>query len=82
MEKDKPKFCPAIWFSGFFALGAIMHLIRLLLGFSVVIAGREIPLTVSAAMVVIFGILSIGLAMMGLKKPCEDKNGPNPCCKH
>ena len=70
MEKAKVKFCPAMWFSGFFGLGALGHLVRLITGFSVVIAGREIPLAFSKVAVLVFGILSIGLLILSLKKPC------------
>lgn len=82
MEKSKVKFCPAMWFSGFFGLGAVMHLVRLVTGFSVVIAGREIPLAVSAVAVCVFGFLSVGLWVLSLKRPCEMKNaGGATCCK-
>ncbi|MBI3313560.1 MAG: hypothetical protein HYZ83_04950 [Candidatus Omnitrophica bacterium] len=82
MENKKSKFCPAMWFSGFFGLGAVMHLIRLLGGFSVVIAGREIPLGLSGVAVLVFGILSVGLLLISLKKPCEmKKDSGSACCK-
>ena len=82
MEKVKAKFCPAMWFSGFFALGAVVHLIRLIAGLSVVIAGREIPLAFSGIALLIFGILSAGLLILSLKRPCETKKeGASFCCK-
>jgi hypothetical protein len=78
----KNRFCPALWFSGFFGLGAVMHLLRLLFGFSVVIAGREIPFIASGAAVLVFGMLSIGLLILSLKRPCESgKEGHSSCCK-
>ena len=77
----KTKFCPAMWFSGFFALGAVVHSVRLITGFSVVIAGREIPLILSGAAVLVFGILSVGLLILSLKRPCETKKEGASCCK-
>jgi len=73
MNKNKPLACPAIWFSGFFALGALVHLVRLLLRVSLIVGGTQIPLATSALVVVIFGGLSIGLLILGCKKPCCDK---------
>lgn len=82
MEKAKVKFCPAMWFSGFFGLGAFVHLVRLTMHFSVVIAGHEIPLSFSAVAASVFGVLSIGLLIVSLKRPCESgKGGLAVCCK-
>lgn len=79
---EKAKFCPAIWLSGFFGLGALMHLIRLLAGFSVVIAGKEIPYAFSGAALLILGALSAGLLVLGLKRPCgTDKDASSTCCR-
>ena len=78
----KNKFCPALWFSGFFGLGAVAHLIRLIAGFSVVIAGREIPVSLSGVVVVVFGGLSVGLLFLSLRRPCEtDTSKSSGCCK-
>ena len=70
MEELKKKFCPAIWFSGFFGLGAVVHLIRLILRVPMIIGGFNVPLGLSAAVAVVFGALSIGLLCLGLKQPC------------
>ncbi len=79
---EKTKFCPAMWLSGFFGLGAIVHLVRAAMGFSVVIAGREIPVTVSAVVAGVLGALSIGLLVVSLKRPCESgKTDGSVCCK-
>ena len=80
MEKEK-RFCPALWFSGFFGLGAVVHLVRLVLRFSVVVNGFGIPLGVSAALAAVLGTLSIGLLILGIKKPCEHKGSSGSCCK-
>ena len=71
-----------MWLSGFFALGAIVHLARFFAGFSLVVAGREIPLTVSGVVALAFGVLSAGLLILSLKRPCETKKeGAAGCCK-
>ena len=73
MNPNKPLACPAIWFSGFFGLGALVHLVRLLLRVSLIVGGTQIPLSTSTLVVVLFGALSIGLLILGCKKPCCDK---------
>ena len=78
---EKSKFCPALWFSGFFGLGALVHLIRLVTGFSVVIAGREIPIAFSAVAALVFGVLSVGLLIVSIKRPCETGKDKGHCCK-
>ena len=67
----KNKFCPAMWFSGFFGLGAIAHLIRLTIGFSLAVNGWEVPRVVSAIFVAVAGSLSVGLFVLSIKRPCE-----------
>ena len=67
---EKSRFCPMIWLSGFFALGALAHLLRSILGVTLVVAGHEVPRTVSVAIFVIFGALSIGALFLGSQKPC------------
>ena len=79
---EKPKLCPALWFSGFFGLGAVVHLVRLITGFSVVIAGREIPVSFSGVAVLVFGAFSVGLLVLSFKRPCERGERQNSsCCK-
>ena len=75
MEKNKPLACPAIWFSGFFGLGVLVHLVRLVLRFSLIVNGYAIPLTASAVLVVVLGCLSVGLLILGCKRPCCPRKG-------
>ena len=77
---EKSKFCPALWFSGFFGLGALAHLVRSILGFSVVIAGREIPVLWSVVIAAILGGISAGLLVVSIKKPCETGKDKGRCC--
>lgn len=70
MDEHKKKFCPAVWFSGFFGLGALVHLARVVTRVSLVVGGREISLGTSLIVVVIFGALSLGLLWIGLRRPC------------
>ena len=79
MKNEKTKFCPALWLSGFFALGAIVHLVRLLFRASLVVAGYEVPFGLSTVLVLVLGGLSIGLAILSLKRPCDQKK---TCCEH
>lgn len=84
METPKSKFCPAMWLSGFFGLGAIVHLVRSLLGFSLVVSGYEISITTSLIVGVVLGVLSIGLLVVSIKRPCESEHGQKKekgtCC--
>lgn len=70
MKTDKPLICPATWFSGFFGLGAIVHLVRLVLRFPLIVGTYEVPLAVSGILVVVLGGLSLGLLYVAVKRPC------------
>jgi len=73
MEKNNAAVCLAVWFSGFFGLGAVMHLVRLILQFPVTIGTFEVPLAASGVLVAVFGGLSVGLLILGCKKSCSGK---------
>lgn len=77
--EEKKKFCPALWFSGFFCLGFVVHLVRFILKASVVVNGRDIPVSLSGWLFVVFGVLSAVTLWVGLKKPCCKKDGQ---CEH
>ena len=68
--KDTRRFCPALWFSGFFGLAALVHLTRLLLRVPVTVAAVAIPMQVSVWVAGVAGALSVGLAVAGMKRPC------------
>jgi hypothetical protein len=70
MEKGRSFVCPAVWFSGFFGLGALVHLVRFLLGIELVVAGFSVPMKMSLLVAVIFGAFSIGLLVLGCRKSC------------
>ena len=57
-EEYSKRFCFATWLSGFFAFGALIHLIRLIFKFSMVINNISISLSVSAIIAVVLGMLS------------------------
>ena len=83
METEKSKFCPAMWLSGFFALGALVHLIRYLLHFSLTVNGYEVPLTASFGVAVLFGAFALVFGAAGMKRPCEKNQKSGSCgCKH
>ncbi len=60
----------SVWFSGFFGLGATVHLIRLLLRFPVTIGTWQVPMSVSVAIAVVFGALSLFLLKAGCCGRC------------
>ncbi len=70
MDKSANPFCPALWFSGFFGMAALVHLVRLLLRVQVIAGTRRIPLRLSVAIVLIAGALSVALLYTGCKRPC------------
>lgn len=70
---DGKKFCPAIWFSGFFALGFLVHLLRLVLQVPLSIWDKPVPMATSVGVVIVFGVLSAGFLFAGLKRPCDEK---------
>ncbi|OGX06900.1 MAG: hypothetical protein A3G87_00640 [Omnitrophica bacterium RIFCSPLOWO2_12_FULL_50_11] len=81
MGEHTSKFCPAIWFSGFFALGALVHLARSILHFSLVVGGYAVPLWLSGSLVFVLGGLSIALLIIGCKKPCCQTGKSSESCQ-
>ena len=74
MEKGDHSVCPAVWFSGFFGLGTLVHLLRLLFQVPVNIGGWQVPLSVSGILVLVLGGLSAGLLYVGCRRPgCSTK---------
>ena len=67
---EKEKFCPAIWFSGFFGLGAFVHLVRFIVRFPLIVGNIEVPLGTSLVLAIVLGGLSAGLLYFGLRRPC------------
>ena len=72
MENGK-KFCLAIWFSGFFGLGALVHLVRSFLKFPLIVGDFEVPLALSVTLAVVLGALSLVLLYVGCKPSCRRK---------
>ena len=67
------KFCFATWFSGFFGLGALVHLVRSILKFPLVVNNYEVPISLSVTLAVVLGALSLVLLYVSCKKPCCEK---------
>ena len=67
------KFCPATWFSGFFGLGALVHLVRLILRIPLTLGDFQVPLGLSLVLVIVLGGLSLGLLYVGIRRPCCKK---------
>lgn len=70
MEEHKRKICPAVWFSGFFGLGAFVHLARLLFRVPLIVGTFEVPLKASLILGILLGGLSVGLLYIGYRRPC------------
>ena len=70
MEKNDHRFCPALWFSGFFGLGTLVHLIRLLFRVPVTLGTWQVPLRFSVVAVLVLGALSASLLAVALRRPC------------
>lgn len=70
MQKNGRSFCPATWFSGFFGLGVVVHLVRLIFRVPVTLGTWAVPLGFSIGMVVLFGALSLGFLAVACKRPC------------
>ena len=67
MDQNR-RSCVAVWFSGFFGLGAVVHSLRLLLRIPVTIGTFHIPLGASIIAVIVFGALSVWLLVIGCKQ--------------
>ncbi len=61
----KCRCCGLMWLSGFFALAAMVHAIRLVLKASVQIGEFAVPMGLSMGVLVVAGVLSFVLARLG-----------------
>ncbi len=73
MSNNK-KFCPAMWMSGFFGLGFMVHLMRLIFRVPITIGETPLSMVASGVIVVVFGLFSAGLLALSLKRPCDNKS--------
>ena len=71
----KCKCCNLSWLSGFFALAAIVHIIRLVMGTQVQINATVVPMNVSIGIAVVAGVLSFLLCKKS-KAVCGCTVGP------
>ncbi len=55
----------AVWFSGFFGLAALVHLVRFLFQVPLVVGGRSVPMAVSVIVAFVAGVLSLRLLSVG-----------------
>ncbi len=74
-EKKCTCSCLPIWLSGFFALIAIVHIVRLVCQWPVVIDGWHVPMSLSVVVAIAAGIISGGLLYSACRK-CECCNPP------
>ena len=66
----KCKCCNFSWLSGFFALAAIAHILRLIFGVQVQLNATVVPMNVSIIVAIVAGILSL----IFCKKSCASCN--------
>ena len=59
------KCCKAMWFSGFFALACLVHVVRLALQVPLRLGDWPVPMGLSVGVVVVAGALSFILCRMG-----------------
>lgn len=59
-----------LWFSGFFGLGFVVHLLRLVFQVPLTVGDQIVPMSTSVFVAIVFGGLSAGLLYMGCKKSC------------
>lgn len=69
--EEMRRFCPALWFSGFFGLAALAHLVRLALKVPVTVGTVSVPMSASVLVAAVAGALSVGLLVAALKRPCS-----------
>lgn len=69
----KTRLCPALWFSGFFGLGAVIHLTRGLFGFD--LPASQMPAGTNIITALVLGAVSGGLLVLSFKRVCGKKNG-------
>ncbi len=74
MEKNDRSALAAIWFSGFFGLGTVVHLIRLILRVPVTLGTWAVPLKASGILVLVFGALSFWMLRAGCGQSCCSSN--------
>ncbi len=77
----KNKLCPAMWLSGFFGFGSLVHLIRFIFGVSLSVGGFDVTSRLSLTVAVILGVLSVVLLVLSLKRPCDKDETHGSCCK-
>ena len=63
----KCKCCMFSWFSGLFALAAIVHIVRLIAKAQVQINDFVVPMNVSIGIAAVAGVLSLVFCKMGCK---------------
>ncbi|MGH7197423.1 MAG: hypothetical protein ACREH5_01615 [Candidatus Omnitrophota bacterium] len=80
MGKSKNAYL-LIWFSGFFGLGALVHLVRSILQFPLAVGIFEVPVSLSVVLAIVLGGLSIGLLYLGCKPSCCQKDESSSAAK-
>ena len=70
--------CALLWLSGFFALPAVAHIVRMIAGWPVVIAEHTVTMKESVIAIVVSAIFSIVLGILGCM--AAHKKEGQACC--
>lgn len=71
--------CICLWFSGFFAMPAIAHIVRIILGWPMTIASWNVTIKGSIIVAVVTGILAAIFGLAGCK--LAGKSEGSSCCE-
>ena len=72
--------CLAPWLSGFFALPAVAHLVRIIAGWEIVWNGSPVTIRTSWIVMVVSGLLSLVFGLIARKKHKESGSVQGECC--
>jgi len=70
--------CLSLWLSGLFAMPAIAHIVRSILGWPLMLAEHTFTIKESIIIAVVTGIISIIFGVMGCRMGKKDESGV--CC--
>lgn len=70
--------CALLWLSGFFAMPAVMHIVRVIAGWQLTVAEHTFTTKESVVVIVITGIFSLVLGLIGCMV-AHKKEGAS-CC--
>lgn len=73
--------CCFTWLSGFFAMPAIAHIVRILLKWDLVVNGQPFEMKTSWIVVIACGILAFIFGIVACKKHKSEGSQTSSCCQ-